>query len=473
MARDFRLLYVLWLVVANLGTGTSTTTTIAPTTKTTTNATTISPSSTTTTTTTTTVRPAPTTINATATQTTLTTTTKPPGPCDSNPCGRGSTCEIRANQTHVCLCLPGEIYNKDRNSCETAKVFPGQLILPLQYNDKMSDKTSPEFAEASKILPNELSNIFGESDTYTGSIVLELRPTASRAAGGVSASIEITFSEKSDITTEQVQESMVKATNCDGCLLAGGSFDETQLCSKDPCDVQTTECKSKNGLYNCTCKESYVRTDFSVRMCIACPSGQKAEGSVKCVSCPFGYSGLNCNESWQLVLVIVGSVLGGLLLITLILLPVVATINSKKSSKNDKHADNGNSYKASSPAKAPLVNSSFAANKLHSANGSSFTSAGMPTIPRATTTSHSNTNLEMTPSNSQQNLISADRNSRLYDNHDEIYPYSQSRPHPGGYGGYGQTRPQNNPYARNPPQINPYAQSQGRTNPYYTHNEGR
>ncbi|XP_032358447.1 mucin-13 isoform X4 [Etheostoma spectabile] len=100
-------------------------------------------------------------------------------------------------------------------------------------------------------------------------------------------------------------------------------------------------------------------------MCIACPSGQKAEGSEKCVNCPFGYSGFTCKESWKLVLVIVGSVLGGLLLITLILLPIVAR---------------------------------------KQANGlKDFANAGVPRIPRATTTSwNSGTNLEMTPNTSRE-----------------------------------------------------------------------
>ncbi|KAF3704414.1 Mucin-13 [Channa argus] len=275
----------------------------------------------------------------------------------------------------------------------------------------------------------QMSNIYSKSNGYTGTIVLELLPSSSSkvvsVSKGVSASIEIAFSEKSDITTEEVEENMSRAQSCDNCLFANSSF-------------------------------------------AACPSGQKAQDSIKCVNCPFGYSGFNCSESWQLVLVIVGSVLGGLLLITLILLPVVATKTSKKSSKNDTNADTGKPYNSNRPAKAPLVNNDFAASQAHSVNGSSFTNPGVPIFPRATTTSNSRTNLEMTPSNSQQTLISTDRKSRLYDNQDDLYLYSQSRPQTRGYV---QVLPQNNPYAQNQPRINPYAQSQGRTNSYYMHND--
>lgn len=85
---------------------------------------------------------------------------------------------------------------------------------------------------------------------------------------------------------------------------------------------------------------------------------------------------------------------------------------SKKSSKKNKNADIGKSYVSNSPAKAPLVNRGYDNNQAASLNGSAYASAGVPRIPRATTTSwDSKTNLEMTPSNSRQNLVPAGRNS--------------------------------------------------------------
>ncbi|XP_037553255.1 mucin-13, partial [Nematolebias whitei] len=75
-------------------------------------------------------------------------TTQPPNPCDSNPCGSGSTCEARANQTFVCLCLPGDFYVILTQSCLKAQVFPGTLALTtMDYDEKMADKTTKEFQE--------------------------------------------------------------------------------------------------------------------------------------------------------------------------------------------------------------------------------------------------------------------------------------------------------------------------------------
>lgn len=185
--------------------------------------------------------------------------------------------------------------------------------------------------------------------------------------------------------------------------------------------------------------------------------------------------------AWQLVLVIVGTVLGGLLLITLILLPVLLhkkwvshlfshppivihyclchvfsrftltiirlTLNlanyviekktimqkyrhrewcillfypvrsSKKSSKKNNKSDTEKSYNSHLPAKAPLVNNGLANGQAASVNGpanslSAFANAGVPRIPRATSTNSwdSRTNLEMAPSNGRQNLIPMGKN---------------------------------------------------------------
>ncbi|KAF3853605.1 hypothetical protein F7725_014293 [Dissostichus mawsoni] len=138
-----------------------------------------------------------------------------------------------------------------------------------------------------------------------------------------------------------------------------------------------------------------------------------------------------------------------LLLITLIVLIVVAVRSpKKKSSKKSKKADTGNSYVSQLPVKAPLGANSHVAPAYGPGNGqSAFGNAGMPRIPRATTTSSwdGRTNLEMTPSNSRQNLIPAGRNSRFYEDNEDQYAQSrQSSLY---------ARPQNDPYSQSRPQT--------------------
>ncbi|XP_068439564.1 mucin-13-like [Clinocottus analis] len=381
------------------------------------------------------------------------------GPCEEKPCKDGSTCEPRNNQSFVCLCLVGDNYDYDSNRCVSAKVFPGLLQLPnLIYLESMSDNTSPEFQEASSTITQHLDEVF--KDNKGSSQVVKLSVLSSKVLSrstlnGIEATVDIIFKADVNINTSSVEDK-IKAAGCTDCPL------------ENPCDTETTICNSTDGDFKCTCSANYFETDLSNRVCIPCPIGKQiSEDSKKCIPCTFGYSGLNCKETWKLTLVIVGSVFGGLLLIMLILLPVLVLKSSKKSSKKDKHADIGKPYVSHPPAKQPLVNSNFDKSQTTSVNGqanglAAFANAGVPRIPRATTTNSwdSRTNLEMSMSNSRQNLIPVGRNSRLYDDHDDMNRYAQARP-------------QNNPYAQNQPQTNPYAQSQGNSNPYYTYDNDR
>ncbi|XP_030611109.1 mucin-13-like [Archocentrus centrarchus] len=322
----------------------------------------------------------------------------------------------------------------------------------------MKDPKSQKFKETADKIVAELDTVFKENPTYTGSTVLALLPSTDvliRSGQVVTASVEINFSASSQIRSDEVLKE-IEDYSCTDCVLDGATFKEKDLCSLDPCDRQSTQCKSGNGSFSCTCMEGYIWTNYSIRICVpACPDGEELKGD-KCKKCAFGYSGLNCSDNWKLILVIVGSVLGGLLLIAFILLPVVATLTSKKSSKKNKDADMEKPNQAS--FNIPLATSRFGNNQAGPfsglANGQAGSSnTGMPKFPRATTNSwDSRTKLEMTPTNNRRNFGPMDRSSRIYNDPYDVNPYS---------------RPQNNPYAINRSKTNPYAQSQGHSNPNY------
>uniref|UniRef100_A0A3P9MI02 Mucin 13b, cell surface associated n=1 Tax=Oryzias latipes TaxID=8090 RepID=A0A3P9MI02_ORYLA len=374
--------------------------------------------------------------------------TAKPSPCDSNPCGGGSTCEVRA-EGYICLCLPGESYSKTAKVCQKAKVFPGEVSLPdLEFDPKMTDKTSDEFKRASDKIIAEMDKAFKSNADYIGSVVVEIREKKTRMTLA-EATVDLNFESDSDFTENEVVEKL--ADSCKNCAFAA-----TNLCTRGSCDEGSTECKSADGSFSCSCKIGYKKSDLSDRICLACPAGQTADGS-DCVNCNFGYSGFNCEEKWQLILVIVGSVLGALTLAFLIGLIVVSVKSPKIKSKKSKEPDVVKPYVSHFSTKAPLGGNSIKNDYTSQAS----VPAGVPRIPRATTTLDNRSNIEMVPSNSKQNLISSNRNSWL--NEDQDGPYSYSRP----TNSYAQARPQSNPYNQNQAHYNPYAQSQGHSNPYY------
>ncbi|XP_055006524.1 mucin-13b [Boleophthalmus pectinirostris] len=396
--------------------------------------------------------------NATTTQTPQNTTTKPspttspPGVCNSNPCDGGSTCQERANSTYECYCLTGDYYNG--HQCVRAKVFPGQLTYNKSYVEGMENTKSLIFKETADDIVNEMGKTFKDSaKKYLDTTVLKLSKAGTKMmrAAGIVATVDIKFDLSSDVTTADVKTAVADV----------GAFNEKNLCDDNPCDKTTTTCNKSEGDFNCTCNEGYIPTNFSDRICAACPEGQKAQNN-NCIKCSFGYSGFNCDNNWQLILVIVGSVFGGLLLVTIILLPVVA-VTTKKKFKKGKGTDNEKSFMNTAPMKTPQISNGTAAPRPIPAQASpaggrpGFGGNGVPRIPRATTNeSWDRSNLEMVPSNSRQNLIPVGRNSRRYDDNDDSNPYSRPM------------RPQSNPYAIGRPQVNPYGSSQGHSNPYYS-----
>ncbi|XP_019739154.1 mucin-13-like [Hippocampus comes] len=419
-----------------------------------------------------------------------------PDICARHPCPARSTCEARANQTRVCLCMAGDYYDEDSRRCETAKVFPGQLQVPgLAFEKDMRNKTSPAFQRAAEQISDQIGVLFNESSGYLRSIVLELKPFENgkgRAGAGVGASVEMVFQTSARVKTQDVVGAVAKASECVACLLANSTFTYTSLCMKQPCDEKTTTCSAgDDGNFLCRCSKAYVATDYSHRACVACPSGQTPNGTRQCIDCPFGYSGFNCAESWKLALVIVGSVLGGLLLIAVAVLIVTSTRSPKKTSKRKKKdPDTGKPDVIHFSDKDPLVTSlptngrEPAAKTEPAAAVKPFVGAGVPRIPRATAAGawDGETGLEMTPSNSRHGSVAQGRTSWRNDNLEDMNggpysrprnqtdPYAQTRPLSNPYS---ESRSLNNPYARDRPRTDPYARNQGQSNPNFSHDNER
>ncbi|XP_041732432.2 mucin-13b isoform X3 [Coregonus clupeaformis] len=478
----------------------------------------------------------PTTKDTAATPTTkdpATTTT--PNPCDSNPCNGGSSCQPGYVSHFTCLCIAGQTYSEASGLCEEAKVFPGSLTLTnLLFNEEMNNSASKQFNETAATFIDLMEKVFENHIGYIDSTVLKLsrmsegsaRTFWSRESAGVSATMENNFKLNSvidetiikGIIENAIQDCKKGGAHCLDDVFIHAKYKEAKQCesSRKPCEDTSTICNSVGGRPKCDCRTGYVKTEYSIRTCKACESG-KADGNV-CHDCSFGYSGLNCSESWKLILVIVGTVLGALLLVTLILLPVVARKTPKKSSskKSSKNAEVP-TYTSPYPAK------DFRASALTNGGVTNASSgfAGVPKIPRAMPNNNSSwdrgSNLEMTESGSRQALVTRGDKGGIggYQNPDDTRSFNTRNPYqsrgqgsnpyqsggqgsnpyqsggqgsnpyqsggqgsnPYQRGGQGSNPYQSgsqgsNPYQSRPQDDNPY-QSQGQDNPYFTHDNGR
>ncbi|KAL4617756.1 protein HEG-like [Arapaima gigas] len=285
-------------------------------------------------------------------------TTVQTGFCIPSSCPLGSTCvELYAGFT--CQCRPGTFYSG--GSCISAKVFPGNLRLTaLPFSDQMKNTASKVFKETAANISETLRNVLQHQPGYLNSIVLKL------SQGSVVATVENLYVQNSNATQTSVTDAITGAiSSCNNCgVLKGANFSTTDLCDMNPgpCDTTTTQCSFVEGDVSCPCAAGYVPSQFSFTSCIACPSGEKAEGG-KCVGCPFGYAGFNCNDSSLLAVVVVSCVLGGLLLIAF--LALLACCCCRVSRKEHGYSS---PYVAEEPAE-PWPRT-------------------MPKIPRATTNSH-------------------------------------------------------------------------------------
>ncbi|KAJ7984429.1 hypothetical protein DPEC_G00354750 [Dallia pectoralis] len=452
----------------------------------------------------------------------VTSTTKP-NACSSNPCKGNSQCELGYEPPFTCVCPIGEIYSS-KEGCERAKVFRGNLILVNEvFNDKMKDPTTKEFHETALKFTNPIREVFKTNGNYVKSTVLDLRSTAngrsfwSRGTSGVTANLEHVFNPSSDIDQNDVNQKITDAIkSCekiDPCSYPGlenAKYDGYSLCVMNLCEESSALCNSASGQLECECLSGYIKTNYSNTACQACQSGKKAEGDM-CVDCPFGYSGFNCDESWKLLLVIVATVLGALLLISLILLPIVARKTHKNSSPQ-KPSSNTElpAYTSPYPSKDFKATSSVTGGPVNASSGS----AGFPKIPRAMSNSNSynrGSNLEMTESGSRQALVPRTSNGLVsgYQNPDNSRNFSTRNPYQSGgqsnppYQSGGQSNPpyqsagqsnnpyqsagqSNNPYqsagqSNNPyqsagqsnPNSNPYQSRRGQDNPYFTNDNER
>uniref|UniRef100_A0A673JTE4 SEA domain-containing protein n=1 Tax=Sinocyclocheilus rhinocerous TaxID=307959 RepID=A0A673JTE4_9TELE len=333
-----------------------------------------------------------------ASTTAATATTTKQSPCDSSPCIGDSTCEERLGGFFVCICQPGLVYLEIRGCIQT-KVFPGSLSLNRDYNQDMADKMSKEFQQIAGEIEKQLRNILGNDNGYINSIVLSL-------SGSVIAEVQNFYDLSSSATSDSVGKKIDDAISE---IINATNYTRGSMCDIDICDSTTTEaCEEQvaSGTVRCTCKEGYIRSQFTSLFCHR-----------------------KYLFSYLLVVTVVSTVLGALLIIFIVALIVVSCRNQKGSSSSQED-----------------FSSSYGNKELHKPTG-------VPRIPRANPDAGwKSNNLEMTDSGSNQALVTRDRpesKARYTDYDEDVSNRGQVPPAYSGYGGRGvENGGVHNPYFR-------------------------
>ncbi|XP_051994912.1 mucin-2-like isoform X2 [Xyrauchen texanus] len=295
--------------------------------------------------------------------------------CPAVPCSPLSVC---VNST--CQCLAGTYLLN--NSCVETKTFPSTLRVNRTFENAMKNPQSHEFRQTANEIISAVNIALHNQPNYISSTVLRLMP------GSVVASVNSFFELNSQATQDSVIAAMDTAIKeCKDCgILANATYMKTDLCQQEPspCDLDTTECAFREGLAECPCKMGHVPSPYQRKSCTVCPSGKKAQGE-KCVPCPFGYSGFNCDDSTLIALVVVACVLGGVLLIVILAVLIYLCVTHRWK-KSKEHV-----YNTPNPAEEFT---------------STWSSPGIISIPRATVSASNDANdttLEMTEGAGKRN----------------------------------------------------------------------
>uniref|UniRef100_A0A8C2LWT5 Mucin-13 n=1 Tax=Cricetulus griseus TaxID=10029 RepID=A0A8C2LWT5_CRIGR len=281
-------------------------------------------------------------------------------PCKSNSCGRDASC-VNLFSDHYCLCPQGYYY---RNlSCVKGKTFPGEISI-MNVTDQQELSLQNETSETYQDFHNSVIEFFAsalnKSDFGFGqTIIFKVSDPLSLSARSAMPAAEKTFSvsivnmfDENTTQNETTISGAIKKAIKDKNI----SMHYTNVCDFNNCKQQNDTDKCQNG-FQCQCKPGYIRPSKLIPFCVLSPecsepcnaqegkqcvrTNGKSEcvcmpgyqkNSDKCEECPFGYSGTDCKDQFQLILTIVGTIAGALILILLIAL--IVSVSSKKKKKN-------------------------------------------------------------------------------------------------------------------------------------------
>ncbi|XP_068824595.1 mucin-13 [Capricornis sumatraensis] len=278
--------------------------------------------------------------------------TGPSTPCKEDSCKDGSLC-VNLHDDYFCLCSEGYYYKSSK--CNKGKIFPGTIKVTWSYTSEFENKTSEAYQNLYIQVTTFFKDAFNNSD-YGQTIIVKVSPSASARsemrAGNQDVDVAVV-----NMFTESTKENETSISNTIRKAISTHSRNFSGYDPQDRCDYYG--CKKPNGQNDCDsgllceCKEGLARPNPQMPMCVAscndtcntehkrqclvkngsaacvCLPGYKEDDQRTCQACAFGYSGVNCEDSFQLILTIVGTIAGVLILGMLIALIVSTRLKNK------------------------------------------------------------------------------------------------------------------------------------------------
>ncbi|XP_052532062.1 mucin-13 isoform X27 [Tympanuchus pallidicinctus] len=293
--------------------------------------------------------------STTTVQTSTASETLPTGElCGSSSCGgKLSTC-VPLYSTYICQCSYGFYYYS--NDCYPGKVFPGIVTLTQTFNNGIPDVNSMEYQNIVQNITQFFRNAFQNMTDYRQTIIVKFNYTEDANTRSINNSVHVTvmniFREGSTETETNVENAVTAAA---GNLSYVSGYKTASPCAVYPCDDTTTTCE--DGTYPaCVCKPNFTKTAWDTYSCsdcancteeenmfcdrqggipdCKCMNNFKKEGE-KCVRCPVGYSGEDCQNNKELILIIVGTVFG-VIILCLVAAVSIVSVRAKHSHDPEK-----------------------------------------------------------------------------------------------------------------------------------------
>uniref|UniRef100_A0A674GMR4 Mucin 13, cell surface associated n=1 Tax=Taeniopygia guttata TaxID=59729 RepID=A0A674GMR4_TAEGU len=276
--------------------------------------------------------------------------------CHGDPCGSSLATCISLQSNYTCVCQYGFYYsNKD---CHKGEVYPATIVVRASYSDNLQNINSTEYQYLFNNVSEFFEKAFENLNEYRETVIVKIQPPSkSRSSGSLKVAVTNLFTQNSGENAATVRSAVQRAIENNQAFVS--SYEVENHCDIYPCDPKTTVCVEVEQLPECECKSDLEKKEGDVYSCSVCSKScsaakhkyciQEEDGPVcrcrinfkteaeQCVACSVGFSGEECTNNSELILIIVGTVFGAIILSLVIAISVIS-VRAKHKQKPEKRS---------------------------------------------------------------------------------------------------------------------------------------